>query len=178
MHCIIRWVFSRNTHGHTHTFTQNPSLSLFLSWLQCWPLAVGQIDCWSAGQAERQILFLDQVNLDPLPNTHTNRGCVSDTDLRVKCTPLIWRPICSPAHLSTEPLSWSKSTDNLTNLNSTLSDRNLHTASLNYSTVWCFVCIVCSTATRQDNKLEQLLKDKCINLLRLANKKWIHPTTN
>lgn len=92
-----------------------------------------------------QILFLDQVNLDPLLRTHTHtHQHVSDTDLQVKCTAshtaeTVWCPV----HLCTEAFSPSKSSDSLTSLN--LSDKNLHTASLNYSPLCCLYCMSCMT---------------------------------
>lgn len=77
-------------------------------------------------------------------HTHTNGEHVSDTDLQVKCTAshtaeTVWCPV----HLCAEAFSPSKSSDSLTSLN--LSDRNLHTASLNYSPLCCLYCMSCMT---------------------------------
>lgn len=78
--------------------------------------------------------------------THTNRGESEESQIQIcrSSVPpvtlmyfdiLIWRPICCPVHLSTEPFSQSNPTDSPTNLNITLSDR------MNYSTVCCVYCV-------------------------------------
>lgn len=98
-----------------------------------------------AGRAGRQILFLlDRVNLDPLANTRANRVCVSDTDLRVKCTAshtVIWWPVCCTGHGSTEPFSQSKCPDSVTQ------------AYANRFTKWTAQCV----AIRWANVLDKVL---------------------
>lgn len=84
-----------NTHTHTHALTELKTKVLnFHCYRTDFSCDLWQTGHWSSGHAERRILFLDQVNLDPLLDTHTHTHAstattdkhVSDTDLQVKCS--------------------------------------------------------------------------------------------
>ena len=140
-----------HTHRHTHTHTYTSTLERKPSPLIV--LAVTSALTFGA-QANRLLVWWTCRETDPVSgsgslgsfseHTHQQRARIryrsagqvhrqshrrSDDQSDVQST------------LSTEPFSQSKSTDSPTNLNISLSDRNLHSASLNYSTV-CVVRIV------------------------------------
>lgn len=142
MHCIKRWGLTVNVHAlllkalHSHCSCLDFSADLWQSGKQ----TAGLLD----KQRDRSCFWIRLTWI--LWWTHTPTESVYQIQIcessALPVTPLIWRPICCTVHLSTEPFSQSKSTDNLTNLNITLSDRNFHSASLNYSTVCCMYCPV------------------------------------